>query len=117
MRRTLYLACGFLALGLGAVGVVLPLLPTVPFVILAAFCFARSSPALEARLLEHRHFGVHIRRWRERGAISRRGKQAALVAFAASAAVGLILAPLPWSLIPMTVALIGGSWIWTRPEA
>ncbi len=116
MRRTLYLACGFLALGLGAVGVVLPLLPTVPFVILAAFCFARSSPALEARLLEHRHFGVHIRRWRERGAISRRGKQAALIAFAVSAAIALILAPLPWSLVPIAAALIGGSWIWIRPE-
>ena len=117
MRRTLYLTCGFVALGLGAVGVVLPLLPTVPFMILAAFCFARSSPALEARLLNHRHFGKHIRRWRERRAISRRGKQAALVAFAASAVMGMALTPLPWSLIPVAVALIGASWIWTRPEA
>ena len=117
MRRTLYLTCGFVALGLGAVGVILPLLPTVPFMILAAFCFARSSPALEARLLNHRHFGIHIRRWRERGAISRRGKQAALVAFAASAVMGMILTPLPWALIPVAVALIGGRWIWTRPEA
>src|SRR3546814_2859167 len=66
MRRHFYLACGFLSLGLGAIGAFLPLLPTVPFMILAAFCFARSSPALEARLLEHRHFGPHIRRWRER---------------------------------------------------
>lgn len=117
MRRTLYLAAGFAALGLGAVGVVLPLLPTVPFMILAAFCFARSSPALEARLLNHRHFGVHIRRWREHGAISRRGKHAALTAFAISAAIGLIFSPFPWSLIPLAAALIGGSWIWTRPEA
>lgn len=116
MRRTLYLVCGFLALGLGAVGIALPLLPTVPFMILAAFCFARSNPALEARLLDHRYFGAHIRRWRERGAISRRGKQAALAAFATSAIMGLLLSPFPWSLIPLSVALIGGSWIWMRPE-
>lgn len=117
MRCTLYLIAGFASLVLAALGVVLPLLPTVPFVILAAFCFARSSPALERRLLEHRVFGPHIVRWREHGAISRKGKRAALIAFAISAIVALVLSPLPWSLIPLAAALIGGTWIWRRPEA
>ncbi|MEJ7925583.1 YbaN family protein [Sphingobium sp. AN641] len=117
MARSLYLLAGLLALGLGALGVFLPLLPTVPFVILAAFCFARSSPALEAKLLDHAHFGPHIRRWRERGAISRRGKTAALAAFGFSAAVALIAVPFPWFLAPVAAAVGGGTWIWTRPEA
>lgn len=117
IRRAIYLACGFLSLGLGVVGMFLPLLPTVPFMILAAFCFARSSPTMEARLLEHRHFGPQIRRWRERGAISRRGKKAALAAFLFSALMGLLLSPYPWCLIPLAAALIGGTWIWRRPEA
>lgn len=117
MRRSFYLIAGFMALVIGGIGIFLPLLPTVPFMILAAFCFARSSPALEARLLEHRHFGSHIRRWRERGAISRRGKKAALTAFVFSALLALFLSPFPWSLIPLVVAFFGGSWIWTRPEA
>jgi uncharacterized membrane protein YbaN (DUF454 family) len=116
VRRTLYLIAGFASLILAGLGVLLPLLPTVPFVILAAFCFARSSPALEARLLEHRVFGPHILRWREHGAISRKGKRAALVAFAVSAVFALLLSPLPWSLIPLAAAAIGGSWIWRRPE-
>jgi uncharacterized membrane protein YbaN (DUF454 family) len=116
MRRILYLWAGFASLGLGAIGAFLPLLPTVPFMILAAFCFARSSPALEARLLDHKHFGPHIRRWREHSAISRRGKKAALIAFAFSAVLALLFSPFPWWLIPMTAALIGGTWIWTRPE-
>lgn len=116
MGRSLYLVAGCLAMALGAVGVVVPLLPTVPFMILAAFCFARSSPRLEARLLEHRHFGPHILRWRERRAISRRGKKAALAAFAFSVLLALILSPFPWSLVPVAAALIGGLWIWTRPE-
>ena len=117
MARTIYLVAGFLALALGAIGAVLPLLPTVPFAILAAFCFARSSPRLERRLLEHPVLGPHIRRWREHGAVSRRGKIAALVAFAASAVIGLVTLAWPWMLIPAGVAVVGGTWIWRRPEA
>jgi uncharacterized membrane protein YbaN (DUF454 family) len=116
MRRTVYLVCGFVALALGGLGAFLPLLPTVPFVLLAAFCFARSNPELERRLLEHPHFGAHIRDWREKGAISRRGKIAATIAFAVSAAVALAFAPPPWSFVPLAAALIGGTWIWTRPN-
>lgn len=116
IRRRLYLVAGWLALALGAIGAVLPLLPTVPFMILAAFCFARSNPRLEAKLLDHRLFGPHIRRWRDHGAISRRGKKAALAAFAFSIFLALMLSPWPWFLAPVAAALIGGGWIWTRPE-
>src|SRR3546814_7007716 len=104
-----------MSLGLGGLGVLLPLLPTVPFIILAAFCFARSSTALERRLLDNPRFGPAIRLWREKGAISRRGKRAALAAFAFSAVLGLLASPFPWSLIPLAAALIGGPWIWRRP--
>ncbi len=117
MSRTLYLIAGFLALGLGGIGILLPLLPTVPFIILAAFCFARSNKALEQWLLEHPAFGSHIRNWRDLGAISRKGKHAALAAFAVSVLIALLFAPLPWALAPIAAALIGGCWIWTRPEA
>jgi uncharacterized membrane protein YbaN (DUF454 family) len=95
----------------------LPLLPTVPFVILSAFCFARSNPRWERWLLDHRHFGPHIEAWRSRGAISRKGKAAALVAFAASALLSLAMLSLPWSLLPLLAAAVGGSWILTRPES
>ena len=117
MKRHFYFLAGWTSLALGAVGVALPLLPTVPFVILAAFCFARSSPQLEAWLVEHPHFGHHILAWREHRAISRKGKVAATIAFAASVIAALIFAPWPWLLVPTFAALIGGSWIWTRPEA
>lgn len=116
MIRAGYLLAGLVSLALGAIGLLLPILPTVPFVILAAFCFARSSPALEQRLLDHRTFGPHIRTWRSRGAISRKGKTAAAIAFAASAVLGLALLSLPWSLIPLAAALIGGSWVLSRPS-
>ncbi|HWL46721.1 MAG TPA: YbaN family protein [Sphingomonadaceae bacterium] len=113
----LYLAAGFVALALAGLGVVLPLLPTVPFVILAAWCFARSSPATERRLLAHPRFGPPLRLWREKRAISPTAKRAALLAFGVSAALAAVLAPLPWALVPVVAAAVGGLWIWRRPEA
>ena len=111
LRRFLYRSAGLASLALGAAGIVLPLLPTVPFILLAAFCFARSDERLARRLEEHPTFGPHIAAWRRSRAVSRKGKRAAWAAFALSAALGLLLLPLPWSLIPLAAALIGSSWI------
>lgn len=116
MRRYLFLAGGFLSIGLAVLGAILPVLPTTVFVILAAYCFARSSPRLEAKLLAHPIFGPHIETWRAKGAISRKGKKAALVAFAISILIALLFAPWPWLLAPIFAALIIGTWIWRRPE-
>jgi hypothetical protein len=116
MLRLGYVALGLICVALGAVGAFLPLLPTVPFMLLAAFFFARGSPALERRLLDHPLFGPHILRWRERGAISRRGKRAAYLAFAASALAGLVLLPWPWAGVPLIAGAVGGGWIASRPE-
>lgn len=117
MRRYLYLIAGFLCLGLAVIGALLPVMPTTVFVILAAYCFTRSSPRMERRMLEHPRFGPHIVRWREHGAISRTGKKAATIAFAISVAITFALTPLPWPLVTLTAAAIVGTWIWTRPEA
>ena len=116
IKRQLYLWVGLLALALGTAGIALPLLPTVPFIILAAFCFARSSPALEAQLLNHPKFGAHLLAWREKGAISRHGKWSATIAFSVSIAIGFTALALPWSLVPMGVAGVCLSWIWLKPE-
>ena len=116
MLRIGYVTLGFLAMAIGAVGAFLPLLPTVPFMLLAAFFFARSSPRMERRLLEHPTVGPHIIAWRSRGAISRNGKRAALIAFAISVTIGFVTLAFPWSMLPLLAAMIGGSWIWSRPE-
>jgi uncharacterized protein len=114
--RIIYLIGGWLSLLLAGIGIALPLLPTVPLVILAAFCFARSSPRLEAWLVEHPMMGPHIVAWRTRGAVSRRGKVAAAAAFAAGIVASLIFAPWPWPLAPMGAAAVCLPWLWTRPD-
>ncbi|MEC7399651.1 MAG: YbaN family protein, partial [Pseudomonadota bacterium] len=85
MRRPLYKGLGFVALGLGAIGAALPIMPTVPFLLLAVYFFARSSPELEQRILDHPHWGPHVKDWRERRAISRRSKTMAIGAMATGA--------------------------------
>ncbi len=116
MKRLLFLIAGWLSLALGAVGVAVPLLPTVPFVILSAYCFARSSPALEAWLLANPTFGPHIVAWRANGAISRKGKWAATGAFAFSIIIAIVFIDWPYWLAPCIITAITGSWIWTRPD-
>ena len=76
--RPLYAAGGIISVGLAAVGAFLPIMPTVPFLLVAVFCFARSNPAWEQKILDHPHWGPQVLDWRERRAISRRAKVMAL---------------------------------------
>lgn len=116
--RSVWLTLGLLSLVLAGVGVPIPLLPTVPFLLLAAFAFARSSEQLHHWLLSHPAFGQPIADWRERGAIGRRAKRAVavsvLAAFGVSLAMGLGL----WILFAQAVSLaLVTLFVWTRPHA
>ena len=86
MTRPFWTILGFLALALGAIGVVLPVLPTTPFVILAAFAFAKGSPRLAAYLENHAIFGPILQDWRTHGAIATRFKVLALAMMLAALA-------------------------------
>lgn len=70
---------GVLFLLLGAIGAVLPLLPTTPFVLLAAWCFARSSPRMHAWLLKSPLFGPVLRNWEENRCMPRNARRVALI--------------------------------------
>ena len=114
--RLLYRVGGFLALGLGVIGAVLPIMPTVPFLLVAVYCFARSSPDLERRILDHPHWGPQIRDWQERRAISRRAKTLAIGAMATGAVVTYYTLGHPWYWVSIAILVIAGSWIATRNE-
>jgi uncharacterized protein len=95
MKRTLYVIAGGLSLLTGVIGIFLPLLPTTPFVLLAAFCFSRGSARLHHWLCNHPWFGPPIRQWQENHTVSRNHKIKALFLILVSFTLTLTLAPIP----------------------
>ena len=117
MGRYFYIALGWLAVGLGVIGVVLPVLPTTPFLLVAAFAFGKGSPEARAWLIEHAHFGPAIRNWEENGAISRGAKVLAVSMMALVLAASLILGVNPVVIVVQVICLGGASlFILTRPD-
>ena len=105
------------AFAVGVIGIAIPVLPTVPFLILSAWAASKGWPEFERRLLEHRLYGPHIRGWRERGIVPRSGKVWATVTMFGSAVL-LQLLDLPvWLRIgaPLLMAVVA-LWLWSRPE-
>jgi len=117
-RQKGYLALGFLMLALGVIGALLPLMPTTIFLILAAGCFARSSPRLEAWLMNHPRIGSSLRGWREHGIVPRRAKYMACLGMTAGYAMFWLGAkPGPALAIVVALAMAGcAAYVTTRPE-
>jgi len=72
--RAFFITVGFVSLALGIIGAFLPLLPTTVFVLVAAYCFARSSERFYTALLDNKHFGPAIQDWQQHKCISQRSK-------------------------------------------
>ena len=116
-RRFGLLALGHASLGAAALGVVLPLLPTTPFLLLAAWAYSRASPALAERLRRNRRFGPALRRWQERGEISRGAKRRAFAALVAGGAVTALAVENAFALGAALACMAGAAaFIATRPS-
>ena len=117
MTRWLWWLLAYASLGLGIVGIVVPGLPTVPFVLLSAFAAARGSQRLHARLLADPRFGPMIRDWQREGAVSRQSKRLATGMMGTSAVVMFLTAPKWWmAAIGTGFMACVGAWLWCRPE-
>jgi uncharacterized membrane protein YbaN (DUF454 family) len=114
-QRVLWSTAGALALVTGLVGIFVPLLPTTPLVLLAAFCFSRGSERCERWLLEHPRFGPMVRDWRERRAVPLRAKQLATVMMALGSVWAAFTLPARVAWLPAVVCTAVAVWLWRLP--
>lgn len=116
-RRVMWFCVGVMALALGAIGVLLPILPTTPFIILAAFAFGRSSPRLARMLESSRIFGPIIADWRKNGAIAPRFKALALIMMLGVFSLSFALSVPVVVLVIQAVCIFGAAtFILSRPN-
>ncbi|HJN94543.1 MAG TPA: YbaN family protein [Gammaproteobacteria bacterium] len=118
IKHWLLIIAGIISLALGVVGAFLPLLPTVPLVLLAAFCFARSSERLHRWLLSNRHFGAIVRNFEAGQGIPRRVKIRAITVVWIS--MGISCSIVAQVLLCTMLFLIGmgvSIYLWRMPEA
>lgn len=119
LLRALFLVLGLAFLALGIVGIVTPVLPTTPFLLLATSCFAKSSTRLHAYLIHHKTFGASIQAWQTRRAIPRRGKYIAWSMMTLSCAMLFYRLPnhlwLAW--LTSAVCLATALWMARLPDA
>jgi uncharacterized membrane protein YbaN (DUF454 family) len=105
--RWLLIGIGFACVGLGAIGAVLPLLPTTPFLLVAAGCFARSSPRFYKWLLSRPGVGPTIRQWRETHTIPRSAKLVAILSIVLTGGSSMVFfVGNPWAKLIMGVGLL-----------
>ena len=115
--RPLYFVLGLVMVGLGIIGVFLPIMPTTIFLIVAAWAFARSSPRLHNWLYDHPRFGQSLRDWNRHGVIPPRAKFWAITAQAASLGVVALLTRSPWLTVAVGLCLLGAMlFIISRPS-
>lgn len=107
MIRILLTCLGYVALALGVLGAFLPLLPTTPFLLLAAFCFLHGSPRMHAWLMSHRILGPYIRDFQAGRGIPLRSKGIALALMWPSLAVSAWIMPVPWARWLLLIPGIG----------
>jgi uncharacterized protein len=118
VRRYLYLGLGWLCLGLGFLGIVMPILPTTPFLLVAVWAFSRSSPELAEKIRNHKTAGPFVRAWQDHSVIPPLGKILALIMMTVMGYYLVAWSALPfWAAAIACVAMIAiGIYIVTRPS-
>lgn len=116
--RWLLWTAGTIALILGIIGAFLPVLPTTPFILLAAACYAKASERFHRRLLNHPTFGPTIRNWEQYRSIAPKTKKIAISMMTLSIGVSIyVVREHLWLQIMLaTIAVSVGTWMWRLPE-
>jgi len=116
--RIFWLLIGGSSLSLGTLGIFLPLLPTVPFYLLAAYGFSKSSSRIHNWLLNHKVFGPDIRNWNENRIIHRRAKLMAVAGMVGSVILAYIFdVPLKYMVLQIIILVFVARFIWKQKES
>lgn len=115
MKKILWNIAGGISFILGMIGIPFPIMPTVPLVILSAYCFARGSERAYQYLINHRIFGEIIRNWNEKKVVPRKAKYYALASMSLSVLVMLFIR-WPIGLLLACGAIVMLTWLWRFPE-
>jgi uncharacterized protein len=108
--RWMLISAGMICVGLGALGILLPGLPTTPFLLLAAYCFARSSEHFHSWLLNHRWFGSYVRNFEEGRGMTRPAKASTLLVLWLSFGVTIVVfVPVVWGQVSMFLLAVAVS--------
>ena len=118
LRRPLLLATGWFCVALGAIGIVLPLVPTTPFLLVALWAFSRSSPEIAAKIRNHPIAGAYVRDWEDEGVIPIGAKILAVSMMATLLGYLHFGSGLPgWVVLTAGgVMLVAGAYILSRPS-
>jgi hypothetical protein len=114
IRATLILV-GHVSLAVGVVGIFVPLLPTTPFVLLAAICYSHGSERFHTWLLEHPRFGPMVHAWREHGAIGIRAKWMGATMVVISISYSVYRLDSPWNIVSLAIGATVLCFILSRP--
>jgi uncharacterized membrane protein YbaN (DUF454 family) len=116
-RRWLWIGLGTTCVALGTIGMFLPLLPTAIFMIIAAYAFARSSPALHDWIMAHKVFGPMINNWNEHGAIPTKAKILTIISILASFGLAFLFHLPVWAITVQGICLlVVAVFVVTRPK-
>jgi uncharacterized membrane protein YbaN (DUF454 family) len=117
VSRTAFLVLGLLMTGIAFAGIVIPGLPSTGPILLAGYCFSKSSEKFDRWLLDHRLFGPVVRSWRLHHGFTQRVKQFSLAGITATFALSLYLTswPMPVNVGFVAFAVVLSAWIWRRP--
>lgn len=117
LRRPLLLGTGWFCVGLGVIGIILPVFPTTPFLLVALWAFSRSSPELAEKIRNNRHAGKYVRDWEDQGVIPPTAKVLSIIMMSAALAYLHLATSAPgWAVIAAGVVMAGvAAYILSRP--
>lgn len=116
MKRLFFLILGFINLGLAYLGMITPGLPFSIFIVIAAYCFAKSSPKMYAWIYGHPRFGPFLKNWTEKRIFPRKMKYLMIITMSSTALFLFFTAPIKATIYSSVFMFLVAVWAWRYPD-